>query len=345
MTNGNNDNNQMVVIDNKNLEVWGDRDQLKEVADRIERFLPGDLQGQDALALAQFAHLTGANAFRGEIYAYKGRGGKLTLVEGYKLLVRWARETADFTSREVELTPEEKTVEGIAQDDIAWWCYILRDDKKPQIKEWIEMGFQPLEAYEIVAVKAVGVVQIKDTVSSAGKPIDPPKGWTWAQVARKRALKNALNLSHPAPSPQELATQSWKVDGEETIPSDWDGVEDLPENVRDEAAKSEAIKRRLRISHPAPETQEERVTLIRGEEDRDILEVSPEPEPKPKPETANWWDGNGNRYRVKQTMGGHGADIEDLFEFVGATDWDSFGLLYNTLEAAQSAAADFKAAT
>lgn len=342
MTNGN--DNQLVVINHKNLDAWGDEGQLEHMAGRITKFLPGNLQGQDALALAQMAALTGANPFRGEIYGYKDWRGKLNLVEGYKLLVRWARDKADFTTREVELTDDEKSSEGVARDDIAWWCYVLRNDVKYQIKDWVEMGFKPLEAYEMVAVKAVGCVRIKDTINKkTRKPIDPPSGWTWAQVARKRALKNALNLSHPAPSPQELATQSWKVDGETTIPEDWDGVEDLPENVRDEAAKGEAMKRRLRKSHPAPEAQEERVNLIRGEEDQDILEVSPEPEPTTKPDTANWWDGNGNRYRVKQTMGGHGTSIEDLFEFVGASDWDSFGLLYTTLEAAKSAAADFKA--
>jgi hypothetical protein len=341
MTNGKSDNKQIVVIDNKTtLETWGDKDQIREMGDRIGRFLPGDLSKQDNLALAQFATLTGANPFRGEIYAYKGRGGKLTLVEGYKLLVRWARQIADYTSREVELTPEEKTAEGIAKNDIAWWCYILRNDKKAQVKEWIEIGFEPLEAYEIVATKALGVVQSKSTVNA------PPEGWSWGQVAKKRALKNALNLSHGMPSPRELASQSWQVDGQETIPEDWEGVEDLQPQVRDEAARREAQKREMKVSHPAPEDQEERVNLVRGEEDQDILEVSPEPEPKEDiiTVTGAWWTTNKNRYLVKRIVGG---DLNDdpvgLFEFVGASDWETFGLLYNDVEAAQGAAADFKA--
>lgn len=345
MTNGN--DNKIVVIDNKNLEAWGDEVQLEQMADRITKFLPGNLQGQDALALAQMAALTGANPWRGEIYGFKDWKGKLHLIEGYKLIVRWARAKAEYSTREIELTPEEKKAEGIAGDDIAWWCFVLRDDKKSQVREWVDLGFSGPEAYEMVAVKAVGVVRIKDTINKKTKrPIDPPEGWTWAQVARKRALKNTLNLSHGMPSPQELATQSWKVDGETTIPSDWDGVEDLPENVRDEAARSEAIKRRLRVSHPAPKSQGERVNLVRGPEDQDILDVSPEQDETEPKKAEGWWMSNKNRYLVNRIVNSDTSrQPTELFEFVGATSWEDFGPLYNDVEAAESAAADFKAST
>jgi hypothetical protein len=45
--------------------------------------------------------------------------------------------------------------------------------------------------------------------------------WSWDEVARKRALKNVLNRAYPMPSLEQLAKESWIVDGVETLPEDW----------------------------------------------------------------------------------------------------------------------------
>jgi hypothetical protein len=64
--------------------------------------------------------------------------------------------------------------------------------------------------------------------SKYDKPIDPPVGWTWEQVARKRAL----NLSHGAPSPREIAARSWRIGDTDTIPDDWQIAADTLEGQR-----------------------------------------------------------------------------------------------------------------
>jgi hypothetical protein len=75
--------------------------------------------------------------------------------------------------------------------------------------------------FEIASQEAVGVVTQKDRTTSAGRPMDPPAGWNWQEVARKRALENALNRAYGAPSPKEIARECWMVGDIETTAEDW----------------------------------------------------------------------------------------------------------------------------
>jgi len=206
---------------------WRHREDIDALAKRLQKMLPGQtLNREESLLLAQYAGAMDANPFRGEIYAYTSRG-KLVLTEGYKLLVRWARRQCQFSERYEELTGDE-----LPERAIGYRCWILREDNNHTIATLCEAGAPWDQAFEIAAQSAVGIVTKADRTKRNGQPLDPPKGWTWEEVARKRALKNALNRAYGAPSPKEIARETWMVDDTETTLGDWiEAAEELPEGT------------------------------------------------------------------------------------------------------------------
>jgi len=241
-TNGNGRETAIVTAD-LSLDEWGKREDIVALSRRIRSMLPGGnkMGTEQAMALAQYAIALDANPFRGEIYGFTSRG-RFVLVDGYKVLVRWAKRQCPYSERCVPLGEDE-----LSEGDIGFRCWILRDDARATLRDLVQAGAAFQEAYEIAATSAVGIVTQADRTDRHGKPIDPPKGWTWDQVARKRALKNALNLSHGAPSPREIARESWTVGGTETQPGDW--RECTPEMLPVE-------RERLALLHAQARTQE-----------------------------------------------------------------------------------------
>ena len=81
---------------NQDLEAWGTRRDLREMAARIKTMLPNGsiLEDHEALALAQASHLTGLNPFEGEIYFLKNpkTGESKGVYTGIKGRRRKARE-------------------------------------------------------------------------------------------------------------------------------------------------------------------------------------------------------------------------------------------------------------
>lgn len=258
---------------------WGARGEIGALADRLAAMLPGadKLERGDFMAIAQYCRLMDLNPFRGDAYFYRDRG-KLVVVDGYKVLRRWAERQSPFLERYDVLTPDE--MPGEPEGTIGVRCWILRDDRKATLAEFVEMGFTPMDAFRMAAVSAVGVVRPAEYVYK-----NPPTGWTVEQVARKRAMKNALNLSHGAPSPRESASLSWEVNGVQTIPQDW---EQIPEHVqRDGMVEAYAgMSARTRETIAAfnamtPEEQEAKLAennaLLHGDETDDPFDTSTEP--------------------------------------------------------------------
>ena len=222
---------------------WGSRDDITALANRLKTMLPGTLDAQEALLLAQYSTAMDANPFRGEIYAYKSRG-KLVLTEGYKLLVRWARNQCQFYERYERITNDTDTIPDGA---IAFRCRILRQDAVADLAALTQAGVP--NAYEICSTEAIGVVTTEDTWSKKyNKPVDPPKGWTWEDVARKRALKNALNRAYGAPSPREIAAETWRIEDTLTIPEDWQGTDGM---IKIEAEANALYNANRRLSQPS----------------------------------------------------------------------------------------------
>lgn len=264
------------------VDPWGEKSQMLELGERLRVMLPGGqaLNPDQAMALAQYSKLADANPFRGEIYAAVIRG-KLVFVDGYKLLVRWARRQCNYTDFYVEWDNERKVKEQLTANDIGFTCYILRDDQKHIVKDFVSMGATFQEAYDRVAFSASGVVTKREDMTTNNNTYNqPPKGWTWADVAKKRALKNALNLSHGAPSPSEISKESWMVDNTETIDADWQNIPEFEQDpeVKARYAKLSALTRNV-VESQATMTLEQKLDqlaqnteLLRGQPENGIGE-------------------------------------------------------------------------
>ena len=248
---------------------FGTREDIAALGGRVQAMMPGGdkLSKVEAMATAQYALTVGANPFRGEIYAYKDSRGKLQLVEGYKLLVRWAKRQCDYTEW---YTPLPALNDG----DIGFTCYILRQDKHGLLEMLLKGGVDVDRAMDIVTVSAGGVVRHnemhyarKSQYHDIGDPIDPPTGWTWEDVAKKRALKNALNKSHGVPSLQEIARESWVVNGREAEPEDWQDVTaDMSPNEAEAIAAYNAQVRRVEATHPEEQDATDAVGDLYGDD-------------------------------------------------------------------------------
>jgi hypothetical protein len=242
-------------------DVWGGRADIAALSNRLRAMLPGGnrLSAANALAVAQFALSTGANPFRGEIYGYE-HAGKLVLVEGYKLLTRWAREVEPFTTRFYPLRPGE-TDDGhtIPSGAIAARCYVLRAGERAFFLELIRAEMPLWDALDTASTSALGIVTKGDRTTRSGRPMDPPKTWSWQMVAEKDALKNALRRAYGGRAMNEVARLTWEVEGVMTEPQDWDGLDHLYPGDREQIAKSRAMQR---------QREEE------GEETRENLEAA-----------------------------------------------------------------------
>jgi hypothetical protein len=251
------------------LAEYGSRDDVAALARRIRSMLPGgdQLSLAQAMAAAQYAILLDANIYRGEIYAWVDKRGHLVLDDGYKLLVRWAKGRCNYHDTYAPL-------DDLPEGDIGFTCHILRDDARPFLQQLLDAGADFHTAFDIAAHTAVGIVRRSEMWSSKyDKPIDPPVGWTWEQVARKRALKNALNLSHGAPSPREIAAANWLVGDTATIPSDW--AECTPEMLPIERERLAALTAHHRQRQEQPDDRSpddilaQNRVLLRGDSDED----------------------------------------------------------------------------
>lgn len=206
-----NDKNALAITD----------EEIKSEGHRIKTLLPGGnkLTDNQAAALGFYGKATDANAMRGEVYGYSDGHGGFKIIDGYKLLVRWAKEQCDYDEEYYILTAEEKKEQRIDQKALAYRCEILRHDKYKSVKFYMDIGKTYTEAMAKAITSAVGIVDEKELKGS------PPKTWSWAQVSKKRALRTALNFAYAMPSISELARKYLDVDGTQTEPEDWEGVE------------------------------------------------------------------------------------------------------------------------
>jgi hypothetical protein len=150
-----------------------DKNGLVELGQNIKALLPGGngLTDNQAISLGNYALLNKANPFRGEVYGFKGKAGQLVLVDGYKLLVRWAKSISDYDEDYGDRLPVG--VEGIQEGDIGYQITIMRHDRKKGITEYIKMGASFKDAFDLVANNAVGIVKAQETRNP------PPKGWSY----------------------------------------------------------------------------------------------------------------------------------------------------------------------
>jgi hypothetical protein len=184
------------------LDEWGDREEIGSIAKRLKAMLPNgeNLTDQQAYAAAQYAKLSGLDPFASGFFAMPGGG----ITQHYAILVNWAQQKSPYSDRYLPLSDDEREVEGIEESAIAWKCYVLKNSDAPTLAVYMQAGMPFTDALDFCAAKGIGFVTDKDRTNKYGKPIDPPKNWTWQKVAQKRALRSALALSHGRPSVDEL---------------------------------------------------------------------------------------------------------------------------------------------
>jgi hypothetical protein len=297
------------------IEEFGSRRDIAALSNRIRAMMPnGDkLKPAEAMAAAQYALTLGANPFRGEVYAYTDWRGNLQMVEGYKLLVRWAKRQCDYSEWYTPLG-------DLGDGDVGFTCYILRTDKIDLLQTFLNNEMPYKQAMDIVTTSAGGVVRRKEQYKKKdGSPIDPPTGWTWEDVAKKRALKNALNKSHGVPSLQEIGEASWRVGDTETQPEDW---QDVTSDMSPGEAAAEAeynAKRRATAENPTVASAPEAIGDLFGDEVADEYQegivtdpepVDADPMPADEPEPHKWTiEENDALYLWAQERGLSGVQI------------------------------------
>ncbi len=256
-------------------------EEIKSEGHRIQTLLPGGFKLTDnqAAALGFYGKVTDANAMRGEIYGYGDGGGGFKIIDGYKLLVRWAKEQSDYDEDYFPLTPEEKEEQRIDPKALAYRCEVLRHDKYKSVQFYMSIGRTYTEAMGKAITSAVGIVDTKETKNA------PPKTWSWAQVAKKRALKNTLNLAYAMPSISELARKYLDVDGTQTDKEDWEGVEAYKTDTeRRQAAKVNAWGREAKVKRDAMSPDQLRaesqasINLMRGTLEDEDTALGEEPD-------------------------------------------------------------------
>jgi len=266
------------------LDQWGVMNDLAAMGRRLKTVLPGGgkLKPWEAIGLAQYAHMQGANPFRGEIYGYTDKHG-FHLVEGYKLLVRWAKDTCDY-SEWYDPMPEDQLPEPGA---IGYIVHILRVDKHDLLDKLLSHGMDPDRVMDIVTTSAGGVVR------KAEQSDYPPSGWTWHEVAKKRALKNGLNRSHGAPSAADIARETWSVNGTQTQAQDWEGTAEMPQTDRELEAEYKARARLRKEKRDDSRDAGQAVSELFGDEAGESFIEGVVEEPENTPEDGTDYDGNG----------------------------------------------------
>ena len=244
----------------------GEAKGILALADRLMRTHPSvkeyNMNQEECLAMAQYFTVNDANPWRGDIYVYRDKRGKIVYVDSYKILARWAKDDCPYDHKFEALEPNGDERHRIR-------CWILRDDRKQAMREYVDLGAPWNEAYELVAVYADGVVR---TAETEGRN-KPPTGWTWEQRARTRAYKAAMRLSHGAPTPRQLYESAMTVNGTRTLKEDWENdAEELTPHEIERLAELKAQTREYvgaweQLTGDEQQAKlKENTDLLRGEE-------------------------------------------------------------------------------
>lgn len=188
-----------LVVSKKDTRIapWGDRNDVREIANRIKLMVPGGkkLSETEALALAQGAVAHNLDPFNGEIWYIPGSG----LMAGIKGLRKAARQQIEgnFWTEFHEITdPDERSLFIIPDGALAFKC-IVRDSNtiRAYSEAWKELSQNgvPIEMIPDVIGKrpfTMGIGYIKEGEKTKMDPI---------QVAMKRSEADALKRRFDLP--------------------------------------------------------------------------------------------------------------------------------------------------
>lgn len=282
---------QIAVQEKANgLAPWGSREEVKEIAARLKKFVPGTKKMNDTeiMAYAQLVHMTGLNPCSSELHGWDTRGdgtGTLATKIHYGVTIRWAKNQENFTTDFTCIAIGSKSEATIYE------CQLLRQSDRPLLGQLLAGGANYKEALSWATSKGLGIIEAREKSKKK-----PPKGKDWPWMARKRALEDAIHQAFGKSTTQELARQTWIVEGVKTTPADWEDV--TPEMLpieRQANAKFNAEQRQRaeeKAEHPTRSAAQDIAELYGEEivngETGEIVE--PEPTQEEEPEETNGLD-------------------------------------------------------
>lgn len=217
------------------IAPWGDRKDIREIAERIKIMAPGarKLSQNEALALAQGAVAHGLDPFNGEIWYIPGSG----LMAGIKGLRKAARNQIDgnFWTEFDEITdPDERKRLYIPTGALAYKCF-LRDSNtiRAYSEAWkqLQEDSVPIEVIpDIIGSRpyTLGIGYFKKEEKSRMSPV---------QVAMKRAEADAIKRRFDLP----FATPSEPMDVL-VVEGEWTDVTEEEEEKQEASLEEDTHK-------------------------------------------------------------------------------------------------------
>lgn len=187
--------NEIIVIESNKLQAYGDREEVREITDRLMAMHPasGEVGVAGMRAVAQLALMSNANPLptAGEIYVWVDRG-RVVVDFGiaYYRRISKQKDTVIWIGGQEPrpMTQQERERYGVPDDALAGIC---RGFLLSEYERLLERGVPWQAAQEMLARTSIGIVEKGDTYNfKYKKPIPPPHGRTWQWVAEKRAERD-----------------------------------------------------------------------------------------------------------------------------------------------------------
>lgn len=182
---------ELVTVGNRAIAEYGERDAIRELGERLRRFLPsGDkMTDGDALSFAQAAFALDLNPFAGEIWYIPGVG-IVTGIAGYR---KMARRQGPFVAQSRQMTPQEREDHNLKPGDLGAICELYRPDQLRDAVAVNEAAGQIV--IPIAPTIGVGIWRAAEMATRSGRQKAPPTARSWRWIAEKRAEADALRKS------------------------------------------------------------------------------------------------------------------------------------------------------
>jgi len=237
--------NEIITTRRQSLDLCGNRENVRGLAERIEMMMPGGVKcnTEQALTLSQMSVAYGLDVFNGEIWLIKGEGENAKVygaLVGIKGLRKKAKEQANYWgvngSGGFERVTDPKKLQEYNVPD-GGICYEYRITDDVIIEGWTEaldrltkIGFTLEQAQSMVGPMPV-TIGVGIWEPSERTKMKPHQAAMYR--AEKDALKRRFDVSFYIPAngkslpdnAHEIAEQLDAIDGEVVEPSEPDAVE------------------------------------------------------------------------------------------------------------------------
>lgn len=241
---------QLALSNSAWLARYGDRAVIRELSERLRRFLPNgrDMTAADALAFAQTAVALDLDPFAHEVW-FVPKIGIVTGIAGYRKL---ARRQDHYVAQFRDIRPDEREKHNLDDGDIAAVCELYRPD---QLRDAVEVNRVAGEVIiPIGPTIGVGIWRPKELETRSGRQKPEPTGRSWRWIAEKRAeadaIRKAFNLTIA------FADDGAVIEGEVVDET----PDELPGWAEEALEETEA---------PDPDELAEKRALLRGDDDAD----------------------------------------------------------------------------